>query len=323
MLITSRGCPQGCAYCSARLVMGASFRGRSPEGIVREMRECRECYGITIFDIEDDNFTLDRERAKRLLGLIVDTFGEGGLQLTARNGVSFAALDGELLRLMQQAGFQEVNLSLVSVAPAITEEMRRPVGIEGFDEIVVEATKAGLNVIAYAILGMPGQTIREMVATLNYLMGRRVLLGPSVYYPCPGTPLFKRCQQGGLLPPSISQWRSSALPIETAAFDRLDIATLLRLARVINFLKGRMDKGELEEGMTWRELGQVLKDPVKEENHTWRELLVSLINERCFFSLRADPTGRPSLSRVATSKRVLDHFFPDAWDAPILKSRGA
>ena len=322
MLITSRGCPHGCAYCSTRLVMGTAFRGRSPEGIIHEMRECRQRYGITVFDIEDDNFTFDKARAKRLLSLIVDTFGQGCLQLTAMNGVSFAALDGELLRLMQRAGFQEVNLSLVSADPVIKEEMQRPGGMAGFDEIAAEATRAGLNVVAYAILGMPGQAIREMVSTLIYLMGRRVLIGPSVYYPTPGTPLFQRCQQGGLLPPSITQWRSSALPIETADFCRLDIATLLRLARVINFIKGMMDTGELDEGMTWRELSQRLKDSGKEENHTWRELLLLLINERYFFSLRPDRSGGSSIARVATSSRVLGHFFKDAWDKPILKSRG-
>jgi len=322
MLITSRGCPHGCAYCSTHLVMGTAFRGRSPAGIIHEMRECRKRYGITAFDIEDDNFTFDKARAKRLLNLIVDTFGQGCLQLTAMNGVSFAALDGELLRLMKRAGFQEVNLSLVSVDPAIKEEMQRPGGMAGFDEIVAEAIQVGLNVVAYAILGMPGQTVAEMIGTLIYLMGRRVLIGPSVYYPTPGTSLFQRCQQGGLLPPSISQWRSSALPIETADFCRLDIATLLRLARMINFLKGMMDTGELEEGLTWRGLSRLLKDLLKEKNPGWSELLALLINERCFFSLRPDRAGGQSIARVATSSRVLGHFFKNAWDAPILKSRG-
>jgi tRNA A37 methylthiotransferase MiaB len=323
MLITSRGCPHGCAYCSTHLVMGTAFRKRSPEDIIREMRECRGRFGITAFDIEDDNFTFDKVRAKSLLGLVVDTFGQGGLRLSAMNGVSFASLDGELIRLMKQAGFSEVNLSLVSVDPTIKEGMQRPGGMVGFDEIAAEATRIGLNVVAYAILGMPGQTVAEMVNTLIYLMGRRVLIGPSVYYPTAGTPLFQRCRQGGLLPPSISQWRSSALPIETAAFSRLDIATLFRLARVINFLKGRMDKGTLDEGMTWRELGRALKAHGKEKDPLWPDLLLLLINERCFFSLRPDPTGRPSIAKVATSSRVLEHFFQNAWDAPIRKSRGA
>jgi len=321
MIITSRGCPHGCAYCSARLVMGASFRKRSPEGIIQEMLECRQRYGINAFDIEDDNFTYDKGRAKRLLSLIVETFGEGVLQLFAMNGISFASLDGELLRLMKQAGFKEVNLSFVSVDPSVKEGMHRPEGMAGFDEIASEATRAGLTVIAYSILGMPGQTVAEMVDTLIYLMGRNVLIGPSIYYPTPGTALFELCKRERLLPPTISQWRSSAFPIETRVFNRLDIATLFRLARVINFIKGRMDKDELDEGLTWKELSRVLKAHAKEKDPTWCDLLLLLINERRFFSLRADPAARQSIAKVATSSRVLDYFFTNAWDAPILKSR--
>jgi hypothetical protein len=168
---------------------------------------------------------------------------------------------------------------------------------------------------------MPGQSVTEMVDTLIHLMGRRVLIGPSVYYPCPGTALFELCKQKCLLPAAISQWRSSAMPIETTAFDRLDIATLFRLARVINFIKGRMDKDELDEGLTWRGLGQVLKDHGKEKDPTWPDLLLLLINERSFFSLRADAVKKASFLKVASSRRVLDHFFKNAWDEPILKSR--
>jgi radical SAM superfamily enzyme YgiQ (UPF0313 family) len=299
--------------------MGTDFRGRTAEGIIQEMAECRQHHDITVFDIEDDNFTFDKRRAKKFLSLIIATFGQGDLQLSAMNGVSFASLDRALLRLMKQAGFKEVNLSLVSVDPLIKAKMQRPGGREGFDEIASEAVRVGLHVIAYAILGMPGQTVAEMVDTLIYLMGKEVLIGPSVYYPIPGTPLFRRCQQEGLLPPNISQLRSSALPIETAEFNRLDIATLLRLARLINFLKGRMDRGELEEGMTWRELHQELKARVNEKPPDWRELLLLLINDRYFFSRRTDLAGRPSIAKLATSGRVLDNFFKDAWDAPILK----
>src|SRR3972149_3379944 len=45
MIITSRGCPHGCAYCSGHLVMGTSFRTRTPEAILEEMMECQEQYG--------------------------------------------------------------------------------------------------------------------------------------------------------------------------------------------------------------------------------------------------------------------------------------
>jgi radical SAM superfamily enzyme YgiQ (UPF0313 family) len=327
MIITSRGCPHGCAYCSAHLVMGTSFRTRTPEAILKEMKECQEKYGIRIFDIEDDNFTFDQQRAKQLMNLIIEKFGEEKIELSAMNGVSFASLDEELLGLMKKGGFKTINLSYVSTDPSTKERMGRPKTMTEFDEILEEAERIGLNVIAYAILGMPGQTIEEMVDTLIYLMGNRVLIGPSIYYPTPGTPLFERCKQDDILPPHPCQWRSSAFPIETKEFNRIDLLTLFRLARVINFIKGKMDGKELEDGMTWKELYRVLKEKVKakakveEDAMTWIDLLLLLDSERSFFSLRKESGRKISVGKEKSSKKVLDYFFEKAWQRPILKSR--
>lgn len=324
MMITSRGCPHRCAYCSTHLVMGSSFRVRNPENILQEMIECHRKYGIEVFDIEDDNFTYDLERAKQLMKLVMDAFGENNIELTAMNGVSFASLDGEVLGLMKRAGFHTINLSYVSSDPSTKERMRRPQERTDFNQILKKAQEVGLKVIAYAILGMPDQTIEEMVDTLIYLMGKKVLVGPSIYYPVPGTPLFRRCKEDGILPSNISQWRSSALPIETKEFNRLDMVTFLRLARVINVVKGKMDKGELEEGITWRELFQGLKDKVKAEAEDdvtpWTDLLLMLFEERSFFSLRKISGNGFSKGKERTSKRVLDCFFEKAWGKPILRS---
>jgi anaerobic magnesium-protoporphyrin IX monomethyl ester cyclase len=325
MIITSRGCPHGCIYCSTHLVMGTSFRTRTPEAILKEMVECKKQFGIQVFDIEDDNFTFDQERAKRLMSLIIENFGEGRLELSAMNGVSFASLDEELLKLMRRAGFETINLSFVSTSPLTRGKMRRPKPTTEFDKIIEKAEQVGLNVIAYAILGMPGQTIEEMVDTLIYLMGKRLLIGPSVYYPTPGTPLFEKCKENGLLPSHPSQWRSSALPIGTEKFDRLDIITLFRLARVINFVKAKMNAEELDEGITWRELLRDLKDKVeveaKDDAFIWINLILNLFRGKAFYSLRKDSGGRISAVKEKSSKKVVDYFFEKAWGNPILKTR--
>jgi hypothetical protein len=190
-----------------------------------------------------------------------------------------------------------------------------------------------------------------MVDTLIYLMEKRVLLGPSVYYPTPGTPLFEQCKEMDILPSHPSQWRSSAFPIETNEFDRLDIVTLFRLARVINFIKGKMDEKGLNEGMTWKEIFQTLKDKTKVEVERegkaededkvklfspcdlrlapygklsaipWADLLFLLLEERSFFSLRKNPAGGASIFKERSSRKVLDYFFEKAWERPILRSR--
>ena len=181
------------------------------------------------------------------------------------------------------------------------------------------------------------------------MMGKRGIIGPSVYYPTPGTPLFERCRAKDLLPPHQLQWRSSAFPIETKDFGRLDIVTLFRLARLINFIKGKMDEKELPEGIRWGELARILKDKVKakvEKNGkiedegqfdstnvsrlsphgrvndiTWADLVLALMEERSFFSLTRESGQKMSAIKVPTSQKVLDYFFESARDKPILKSK--
>ncbi len=353
MIITSRGCPHGCAYCSTHLIMGSSFRTRSPESIIEEMMECRKRYDIKIFDIEDDNFTFDKGRAKRLMSLIIETFGEQHLELTAMNGVSFASLDRELLSLMVRSGFRTINLSFVSTDPSVKRRMGRPGVGDDFSKVLQDAEEVGLDVISYAILGMPDQRIEEMVDTLIYLMGKKVLIGPSIYYPTPGTPLFKQCEGRNILPSDPLQWRSTAFPIETKNYDRIDLVTLFRLARVINFIKAKMDERELDEGMTWTEILQLMKDQVKAkvrvekegevedeaklnslcdsrlapygkiDEVTWRDLLILLFEERSFFSLKQNSNRNMALVKEKSSRKVLDYFFEKACEESVFKSRSS
>ena len=341
MIITSRGCPHRCAYCSAHRTMGTTFRTRSPMNIIEEMKECRERYDIQAFDIEDDNFTYDQKRAAEVLRLIIETFGEGRLEMSAMNGVSFASLSGELMGLMKRAGFATVNLSLVSTDRDVRSAMGRPAGAADFSAVLDEAESAGLNVVAYAILGMPGQTIGDMVDTVGYLMGKKVLIGPSIYYPVPGTALFDICRNEEVLPPSFSMYRSSAFPVQTSSFDRIDLITLFRLVRVVNFIKGRIDAKMLPEGISLKELCQLLRErtTIEEERMMsaaggmpgsarlrgkvipWQELLFMLLKERSLFCLQKVADGGIMAVKAAQSRKVLDYFLETLWLNPIRGSR--
>lgn len=319
MIITSRGCPHRCTYCSVYLLMGSLFRMRKPESILQEMIECKDKHGIEAFDIEDDNFTFDLKRVKELMDLIIKTFGEGRLELYAMNGISFASLDDELIALMKRAGFRTLNLSFVSTDLSTKEKVRRPHPVTDFDRILKKAEEVGLNVIAYGIFGIPGQTLGEMIDTLIYLMGKRVLIGPSIYYPTPGTILFHTCQEKGFLPSYPSQWRSSAFPIETEAFNRLDLTTLLRLVRVINDIKGKMDRGEMGEGLSLDQLRMKLKE--RQGESLWEDLFLKIFREKTFYGLRKRDSRNFSYFPVPSSKKVFDYFLEKAMFTPILRSR--
>jgi radical SAM superfamily enzyme YgiQ (UPF0313 family) len=242
MLITSRGCPYHCTFCSIFLTAGRQFRTRSINGIIHEMRLCREHFGTEIFDIEDDNFSFDQKRATAILGAMREEFGDAGIELLAMNGISAANLSESLVQEMQRTGFRALNLALVTSDKQRQRATKRPGSTPHFDRVVQKGAAVGLEMVNYLILGLPDSNLEEMLTSIVHLMERPVLIGPSVFYATPGTESYRQCLERGLLTSSeLAFQRSTCFAVETPHFTRLDLVTLFRLCRVLNFVKARLD----------------------------------------------------------------------------------
>jgi len=238
MLLTSRGCPQGCAYCSVAALMGERLRVRSIDGVLAEIRACIAQHNIRVFDIEDDNFTWDKKRAMSLLEALRDEHGEAGISLTAMNGMSLLSLDHGLLHAMRRAGFLHLDLALGSAAPLKNKQLGRETHSGATARVLEQAAAIGFPVTTYILLGVPGHSIEDMLASISYLAAQPTMIGPSIFYPSPGTRLYDELERDDLrLPGNEILLRSSAFAVETPDFRRLDIVTLLRFVRWINFIK--------------------------------------------------------------------------------------
>ncbi|MBU0910482.1 MAG: B12-binding domain-containing radical SAM protein, partial [Proteobacteria bacterium] len=130
-VLTSRGCPLQCTFCSVRLTFGSLYRRRTAEDVLAEI-DHRYSQGFRVFDFEDDNLTFDREEIKHLCRLLLERFHGRDIQLLAMNGISYASLDAETLRLMKQAGFTHLNLALVSCRQEILSAVGRTHRVEQF-----------------------------------------------------------------------------------------------------------------------------------------------------------------------------------------------
>ncbi len=248
-LITSRSCPHRCTFCSIHAVFGKEYRHRSAPEILREIIELYD-RGVRHIDIEDDNFTVNKREVSRLLDALI--LKNLPLTLSAMNGLSYISLDSELLTKMRKAGFSALNLALVSSDLLVRRMSDRPHALRKFFEIVTIARKLDLRVTAYAILGMPGQTLSEMWRTLRVLARVRSLAGASPFYFTPGSPVHRREKDrpdlrlesqnvpGG---DAFVSARLTALDLETADFNRDDVYTLFRLTRLVNFVKENLDEG--------------------------------------------------------------------------------
>lgn len=233
-ILTSRGCPHQCSFCSVHTTF-PGYRRRSVRDVFEEIRH-RYQEGYRVFDFEDDNLTFDQGEIKILCEKLGRAFRPGEIELLAMNGISYQSLDSELLISMKDAGFTHLNLSLVSSNPVIRREALRPYGMKHYLAVVHEAFRLGFKIVSYQILGLPGESLNSMIRTLQVNSHLPVLLGASPFYLTPGTPIAQKFPEP--TEADVLKSRLTAMAIETDNFKREDIYTLFAATRMINFFKG-------------------------------------------------------------------------------------
>lgn len=242
VIVTSRGCPLKCTYCSVGASSYLPFRRRRVDSVIQEIKTVVERHDVGFIDFEDENLSLDRKWFLKLLGKIVAHFDQHGLELRAMNGLFPPSLDEEMILTMKSAGFKTLNLSLGTTSTKQLKRFQRLDVRQGFDQALRISEKYGLNAVGYIIVAAPNQNAAESVSDLLFLAQRRVLAGVSVFYPAPGSPDYERCEKSNLLPAHFACMRSAALPLSHTT-TRLESVTLLRLGRILNFIKSLIDMG--------------------------------------------------------------------------------
>ncbi|MBN1868987.1 MAG: radical SAM protein [Candidatus Omnitrophica bacterium] len=196
-LITSRGCPANCVFCAIHSIWGKRYRFRSAENVIAEIEYLVKKYGIKEIQFEDDNLTVNRERAVKLFqGMIERNLG---VCWSTPNGVAVWALDEELLELMRQSGCWYVCLAIESGSQRVLNEViRKPLKLEKVRPIVNKCKDLGFKVDGMFIIGGPGETKEEMQQTLDFAISLKLdNVQFSIMTPFPGTPLWDICLKKG------------------------------------------------------------------------------------------------------------------------------
>jgi magnesium-protoporphyrin IX monomethyl ester (oxidative) cyclase len=196
-LITSRGCPVDCVFCSIHPVWGYEFRKHSPAFVLREMESLERDFGITHFIFEDDNLSLHRGRAKEIFREMEARLP--GASWAAPNGVAVFGLDDELLGLFKRTGCQRLSLAVESGCQStLTEIIGKPIRLAQVDAVVRSCNRLGLKTTAFFVLGLPGETRETIAESMRYAARLPVsslcIMAASPY---PGTRLATVCDEGG------------------------------------------------------------------------------------------------------------------------------
>jgi len=203
-IITSRGCPAKCVFCTAYNVWGKRYRARSVQNVVDEIKFLKQHYAIEELLVEDDNFTFDVERAEQICDRIIEE--KLNLKFDTPNGIAAYKLTPALLLKMKQAGFVRINLAIESGnQEALLRLIKKPLRLEKVQEIVAYCRTIDLEVGSFFIIGIPGMTLSQMWD--NYRFCRKLkIFSPfiSVATPYPGSDLYKICKDKKYLSPDFN-----------------------------------------------------------------------------------------------------------------------
>ena len=184
-VVSSRGCPFRCEFCSERFLLGESHRCRPVPEVIEDIKHCRS---RSIF-FGDSNFGGKRSHAMELM--------EAMIPLRVRWSAlwsSYLCHDASFMDLAQRSGLLHVNIGLESINPETLAGMNKRFNkTHKYDEMVANLRRRGISYSLNFIFGWEGETEGALRATLQFLQRHKV---PVAYFniltPVKGTPLYDR-----------------------------------------------------------------------------------------------------------------------------------
>ncbi|MBW2145531.1 MAG: B12-binding domain-containing radical SAM protein [Deltaproteobacteria bacterium] len=200
-ILTSRGCPYRCPYCATGLLYHGFIR-RSPESVVDELEYWLQLKGTRDVAFYDDALLMDFADH---LGPVLEKVLSRGLLMRFHtpNGLHARYVDRESAFLMRRAGFRTIRLSLETADPSRQLQLGNKTDNDTFRRAVGFLTEAGFGldeVGAYLMVGLPGQEMREVQQSVDFVLGLGLKPLLAEYSPLPGTPMWEEARRASRYP---------------------------------------------------------------------------------------------------------------------------
>lgn len=193
-ILTSRGCPHQCIFCSVQSTMGYKFRSHSPAYVNEHVGYLRENYSIDYIHFEDDNFTHDIARYEEVLDVLLALSPK--ISWDTPNGVRADSWTYERIKKTKDSGCQYLCIAIESsVQRVIDEVVKKKLDLSKVEPVMQACKEVGLPLLAFYVLGLPGETAAEIRATIEYALDKYKRFGVyptfSITNPLPGTELHE------------------------------------------------------------------------------------------------------------------------------------
>ena len=197
-IITSRGCPGKCTFCSAAFLHGRKFRFRSAESVVDEIEMLIKDYGAKEIHVWDDNFVTNKKR----VFAIRDEFKKRQLNITLSfpNGVRVDSINEDILSALKDMGTYSLGFGVESGSQEILDKVQKNITFEKIEKAFALAKKFKFEIWAFFLLGLPGETPATIQQTIDYA----IKLDPDVakfhlLKPYPKTAVYEELMEKNLI----------------------------------------------------------------------------------------------------------------------------
>ena len=171
IVMTSRGCPSRCTFCSSNNFY-KGIRQRSVENVIEEVKFQIEHLGIQELQFTDDNLTLRREYIINLCNALLENNIK--IDWSTPNGVRADKVDKEVLTLMKKSGCYLIDFGIESANNQILKNIRKGETIEQIDMAINLAHEAGMITQGNFIFGLPGETKETIKETIDYAVNSKL-----------------------------------------------------------------------------------------------------------------------------------------------------
>ena len=197
-VVSSRGCPYGCIFCSNRVTTGMKYRYRSPVSIVDDLEVLYHRHGKTFILFLDDNFLVNKKRIYAL----IDEIRQRGLD--NKMTFSFQArgdnADYALFKDLYSSGFKSVFFGMETASNRIMKLIKKGETVEQCINAVRMAKELGFHVSAAFIYGFPTETHSDRINCAR--LSKELEIDMARFNnatPYPGTELYQIAKKEGAL----------------------------------------------------------------------------------------------------------------------------
>lgn len=197
-VMTSRGCPYDCSFCSVTRMFGKKYRSRSADKVIEDLKKLNM---KSVF-FYDDNFTHNRKRLLEICEGIIDS----GLKIawSAQTRIDIARFP-ELLRKMRQSGCRLIHIGFESINRNTLEKFRKGISSDSYPDFIKAIHNAGIKIHGMFVLGSDEDSIDTIRETIRFARMQNLFsVQFLVLTPLPGTPVFKELLDSGRL--LIKEW---------------------------------------------------------------------------------------------------------------------